>query len=205
MFLLALLVAMPAAAQDYIGVRADFGGGLEPVGVTKTGEPFDVVVVMHPSHDSAAAEFVITELMNLFPGVFKFQTTRINNTPLDLGNNQQGEYIIAYGVCVESSRYEAVRIRYFDVDGSIGRNVVLEVGGLGPDASFPSTFGGEPGYVDCADAKHTLRGLPWEADTGIDPMLIEGVTSTDGIMVLNPDGISVDAEATSVGALKTRF
>ena len=199
------LVAPVAGAQDTIGIYIEDDDGLDRAGVTKVGEPFDVVVVVNASKSGGAIEFVMTELMHLFPGVFKFSTKKVNDTPLDLGNNQQGEYLIAYGGCVDAGSFEVVRLQYYDVDGSIDDNVVLGLSGLGPESDYPSTFDGQMGYISCQDEGVILVGEPWEHDDVIDPTRIEGVVNTDGIVVLNPVGLGVTNEEASVSTLKTRF
>lgn len=200
------LLAGSAQAQDTIGIYADFGEGLAPSVITKPGTPFDVVVVAHTDESSAAMEFVMTELIHLYAGVFKLKTDKINNTPLDLGDNQMGEYLMAYRPCPGPGPTEMVRIRYYDLEGEIGENVVLQLRGFQPGDSKPSTFDGQPGYVTCESYEaRVLTGVEWDDSSGIDPMLIPGVESTDGIVVLNPVGISVAGEFTSVGAIKSRF
>lgn len=198
----------PASAQDTIGIYADFGEGegLARSIITKPGTPFDVVVVANTYRDSGAAEFVMTELMLLYSGVFKFQTTKVNNTPLDLGDNQVGEYLLAFAACIDAGLIELVRIRYYDLDGAIGPNVVLSLSGFGPDASMPSSFDGGMGYVDCEhDELHALTPEPWDESSDVDPKLIAGVDSTEGILVINPEGITVPAGVSSMGSLKSRF
>lgn len=201
------VLAGAASAQDTIGIYADFGegGGLESAGITKPGTPFDIVVVADPSEDHGAMEFVMTELMHLYGGVFKYSTHKINDTTLDLGDNQAGEYLMAYG-CTPAGEQEMVRIRYYDLNGEIGENVVLQLSGFGPDASKPSSFDGGMGYASCAMGKVELTAVPWDvASTQMDPARIPGIASTDGIVVLNPAGLSVPNDGSSMGLLKSRY
>lgn len=199
------LLAGSAQAQDTIGIYADFGEGLAPSVITKPGTPFDVVIVTTTDKPSCASEFVMTELIHLYAGVFKLQTDKINNTPLDLGDNQMGEYLLAYMGCVEEGAQEVIRIRYYDVDGELGNNVVLQLRGLQPGDTMPSTFDGQMGYVSDDEDARVLTGEPWDMASGLDPTLIPGVESTNGMMVLNPAGISVAGEFSSVSTLKSRF
>jgi hypothetical protein len=202
---LATAVVSPVAAQNTIAIYADFGDGLDPAGVTKVGEPFDVVVIAETDLGIAGIEFVMTELMHLHSGVFKVATRKFNDTPLDLGDNQQGEYLMALGGCSDPGTNEMVRVRYYDVDGSLGDNVVLSLSGFGPENSRPSTFHGHMGYVDCDTRGFVLTPKPWEYDNGVDPSLIDGVENTDGVVVLNPAGIGVPTGKASVSGLKSRF
>lgn len=200
------LVGTPVLAQDTIGIYADFGEGLESAGITKPGTPFEIVVVASPSQDHAAMEFVMTELMHLYAGVFKYTTSKINDTSLDLGDNQVGEYLMAYG-CMPAGESEMVRVRYYDVTGEIGENVVLALSGFGPDASKASSFDGGIGYAGCVGnlELYDLVAEPWDAASEFDPSRIPGVESTDGILVLNPAGLSVPVADASVGTIKSRY
>jgi hypothetical protein len=129
----------------------------------------------------------------------------VNDTNLDLGDNDVGEYVMAYAACVDAGITEVVRVRYQDISKSIGSNVVLSLRGLGPGDSWPSSFGGDLGYVDCSDTKWVLTPEPWDDSSDVDPTRISGLDSTDGILVINPEGISVPAVVSSRGALKSRF
>lgn len=209
--LLVLLIAAgfasPVHAQDTIGIYVDFEGDLSSAAVTKPGVPFEIVVVAEMDAQSGAAEFVMTELMHLYSGVFKFWTTKINNTHLDLGDNQSGEYLMAFAGCMDAGVQELVRVQYYDVNGEIGSDVVLELSGLGPDASMPSSFDGGMGYASCGDSQglRELAPAAWDDSLDIDPLRIPGVESTDGILVLNPSDDIVPTADQSVGLLKSRF
>ena len=200
-------VITPAQAQDTIGLYADFGdaGELSRSIITKPGTPFDVVVVTKADRGSSAIEFIMTELVWIYPGVFKVSTAKVNDTKLDIGDNDVGEYVIAYATCVNSGTTEVARVRYHDVSQSIGPNVVLSLRGLGPGDSWPSTFDGDMGYVDCDYSKFVLTPEPWDDSSNVDPTRIAGLESTDGILVLNPEGLSVPAAVKSMGTLKSQF
>ena len=206
-FALALVAGVfaPAQAQDTIAIHFDdgLGGGVQRFGNTGA-TPFNIVVITETSENSSAAEFVISELRVLFPGVFALATTKINNTPLDLGNNAIGEYVLAYTGCVPSGVAEIVRIQYGDFSGLITNDVILQIRGLQPGDSVESTFGGEMGYIDCVDQGRTLSPAPWPSGTNIDPTKgPSGVPSGDGVCVLNAD--TVPNESDSVSSLKARF
>jgi hypothetical protein len=92
-----------------------------------------------------------------FPGVLVLETTRINNTPLDLGINDIGEYLMAFGDCEPpGDRIELVRISYADFGGAIGSSsIVMALRGFEAGDSQPSTFGGLPGFVDCREQTYS--------------------------------------------------
>ena len=58
----------------------------------------------------AGAEFIMTELLSIVPGLFKLSTTRVNDTALDLGDNSVGEYQIDFSECVGAGSVEVVRV-----------------------------------------------------------------------------------------------
>jgi hypothetical protein len=200
-------VIAPAQAQDTIGLYADFGEGgeLSRSIIVKPGTPFDVVVVTSTDHESSAIEFIMTELVWIYSGVFKVSTTKVNDTLMDLGDNDVGEYLVAYGGCVDAGTTEIVRVRYANVRQPIGPNVVLSLRGFGPGDNWPSSFGGQIGYADCDMSKFVLTPEPWDDSSNVDPTRISGLESTDGILVLNPEGLSVPAAARSMGTLKSQF
>lgn len=207
LFALALVASVfaPAQAQDWIAIYGDTGSGLSRAINTTPGVPFDIVVQNQTDNTSAAAEFVIDDVKVLFPSVFRLSITKVNNTPLDLGDNTVGEYLIAYGVCLSAGTVEIVRINYGDFGGAITNDVVLGIRGLQPGDSRPSSFNGSTGYVDCTNAKHpmTLEPFPAPDVIGVDPTKLVGVDSGDGVCVLNAD--VTPNETASVGTLKGRF
>lgn len=210
-FALALVAGafVPAFAQDTVGIYFDDPvNGLQRWGNTVAGTPFDVVVVTKTSQGSAAGEFVMTELTVAAPGVFKLSTVKIFNTPLELGDNSIGEYLMAYGDCAAAGAQEIVRLNYGEFAGTVGPDTILQIRGFQPGDSQPSTFGGEMGYIDCTPAPngvgYILTGEPWPAGTNIDPTKgPSGVPSGDGVCVINAD--SVPNEVDSVSSLKGRF
>jgi hypothetical protein len=201
--------ALPAPAQDTIALYADFGeeGELARTLITKQGEPFDVVVVTKTDHDSRYIEFWMTELANLYSGVFKYTTSRIGGQTIDYGDGDEGIHAFMYPFCAAAGTQEVLRVRYYDVSGSLPENVVMSVGPTYPDPDRPYVphFPGQTGYTDCAGVDHVLTPEPWDPETGIDPGRIGGVESTAGILVLNPDGLSVPNQNGSVGVLKARY
>ena len=206
MFALALVAGLflPAHAQDTIAIYFDGpSGGLARYGTTQQGVPFDIVVVTEASQSSCAAEFVITELLVVTPGVFKLSTTKINNTQLDLGNNAVGEYLMAYGTCVASGPQEIVRVNYGDFGGVIGSDVVLKIRGFQPGDSKPSSFNGQMGYITPTDDGIVLAPAPWTDGDIIDPTKDPNVDSADGVCVLNANALPNDTD--SISSLKARF
>ena len=195
-------VIAPAQAQDTIGLYGDTTGGLQRY-MTTTGNPFDIVAVMKTANPTSAAEFIMTELLVLFPGVFKLSTIKVNNTPLDLGNNAVGEYLMAFAGCFGAGTLEVVRVNYGDFGLAILPDTILSLRGFGPGDSQPSTFNGAMGYIDCSDAKFTMVPEPWVDFNIIDPTADPNTDTADGVVVLNAD--FTPNEVTSVGTLKSRF
>lgn len=191
---------LPGNAQDTITLMYDDpASGLQRYGTVTPGLPFDVVVYMEADLQSCAAEFVMTELTVVVPGVFKLSTTKVNNTPLDLGDNDVGEYIMAFNGCVPAGPVEIVRIQYGDFGGLTPEDVMLQLRGIQPGDSYPSSFEGRIGYIDPTDGKNVLTRIPWsEFGMPDDPEL-------EGGIVLNPTMDPVDTEIGSVGALKSNF
>lgn len=151
------LLSAPATATPGFAIWGDDGSGLRPDLTIRPGQPFDVVVTLDSEgHGSVAAEWVMSELRLLFPGVQVVQTTKILNTGLDLGLNEVGEYLMAFGGCAPAdSRLELVRITYADFGGVIGtRSTLLTLRGFESSDSRPSSFRGQPGFVDCDEGRH---------------------------------------------------
>ena len=162
---LSVLVAGAAQGQGTIGLYGDTGSGLSRTIDPVAGTPFDIVAVMEEVLIISAAEFVMTELAVEYPGILKIGTQKINNTPLDLGDNAIGEYLMAFGACFWDPS-EIVRVTYLDITGIIPSDAVLKLRGFEPGDSQPSTFNGRPGFIDCehvGSAKHlfglTIPGL----------------------------------------------
>jgi hypothetical protein len=208
LFALALVVGAlaPAQAQDTVAIYgAPAAGGYSRVLDTPAGGTFDIAVLTQTDNSSAAAEFVITDVKVLFPSVFRLSVTKINNTQLDLGDNTLGEYLIAYGTCIApGGPTEVVRITYGDFASEVGQNVVLALRGFQAGDTRPSSFNGEPGYVDCTDLKHPFTLEAWDFGTGYDPTKLPTVDSADGAAVLNPQP-DIPTAAESISTLKGRF
>ena len=196
-----LLAASPATAQDTICLYGDTGSGLSRS--IETGDaPFDIAVITETDHTSTAAEFVLDDVKALYPSVMRLSITKINDTPLDYGDNGVGEYYMAYATCVNPGEVELVRISYGDFGLAIGQDVVLGVRGFGPGDSQPSSFGGEPGYLDCDETPHVLTGKPWDV-AGQDPTRLPGVDSADGVVVLK--AVAIPTSPNSISTLKSRY
>jgi hypothetical protein len=203
----ALVFGATGAFAQTIAVSADpdGAGGSGPftqVLDSPVGLGFDIVIWMDSAGEpSSAAEFIVTELLTEAPGVFKLGTIRINNTPLDIGDNLIGEYIIAFGSCEPvSSQLVLVRVTYGDFSGAIGADLVMNLRGFQPGDTQPSTFDGEPGFVDCTEGTHTL--VMGGVDGGVTG---SGVVFPDGSLGVNPTPIPIPNSDNSVGQLKARF
>ncbi|RKZ13209.1 hypothetical protein DRQ53_11555 [bacterium] len=192
--------AVGASAQT-IAVSAKVGGMYQQTFDTPVG-PFNTAVWMDTTGlDANAAEFVVTDLLALIPGSFKLSTVKINNTTLDLGDNSVGEYLLSFGGCVSGgAQVELIDVQYGDFGGAAGADIVMFLRGFEPGDSRPSSFGGEPGFVDCGSIKHNMTvGGTDGGTTG------SGVVFPDGTCVLNPTPEAVPNEGDSFGSLKGRF
>lgn len=198
-------VFAPAAvqAQDTIGLYFDNAGTLQRFGNVTVGISFDIVAVAKKVNSSTAGEFIMTDIKNELPTVFKLNTAKVNNTNLDLGDNNLGEYLLAYGSCIGAGQVELVRVTYLDVAAAVPADYVLSLRGFGPGDTRPTSFGGEPGYVDCVSIKHVLSLEPWTDFGTHDPTKAPGVESADGVAVLNAD--LIPNEGSTMGSLKARF
>lgn len=145
-------------ATPTFALWGDTGSGLRPDLTTNSADPFDVVVTLDSSgYSSLAAEWVMLDLRSEFPGVYALQTRKINDTPLDLGSNEDGEYLMAFGSCAQpGNQVELVRVTYADFGGTIGTSsTLLTLRGFSGSDSRPSSFSGQPGFVDCQSVKHS--------------------------------------------------
>jgi len=152
LLLTALLFPATAGAGATMALWADTGMSLSPELTTRPGVAFTVVVTLDSDgDDAAAAEFVITDIREAFPGVFATGTKKIYDTPLDLGQNELGEYMMAFTKCAPpNDRIEMVRITYMDFSGVIGsRSAVLTLRGFQVGDTQPSSFNGSPGFIAC--------------------------------------------------------
>jgi hypothetical protein len=197
-----IFAASGALAQSMFVGAAPTGGSPGPVLETGGfGQTFDLIVSLDTAGEpSSGAEFVMTELLVVAPGVFKLATNRIFGSQLDLGDNAVGEYIIAFGACAPPGIVEMVRVNYGTFQGDVPSDTVIALRGLQPGDSQPSTFGGELGFFDCTDNGFVAQfGGTDGGETG------SGVVFPDGSCVVNPTPLAVDNEAGSMGQLKARF
>lgn len=202
LFALALVAAAfaPAAAQDTVAVYGQVGTDppsrviLDTPSGTAT---FSIYVTMKATSSSSAAEFTMDELKVQFPGLLITATAKVNDTNLDLGDNANGEFIMAFKTCIGPGPVDLVRRDYLDLAAEIGNDVVIGLSG-----TTPTTFGGEPGYVNCSQGGIVLTREAW-TEPNIDPTKKVGVVTADGVCVLNP--LAIPNEVTSMGAVKARF
>jgi hypothetical protein len=169
LLLIALLVPATALATATMAIWSDTGSGLSPELTTQTGVNFTIVVTLDSDgSDALAAEFVITDPRNVFPGVFALETKKVNNTALDLGENSLGEYVMAFGACQPpGDRIEMVRVTYGDFSGVIGgQSAVLTLRGLQIGDTVPSTFNGSPGFVACDTSTNYLAEMGGHENEG---------------------------------------
>jgi hypothetical protein len=172
-------------------------------GATAPGGQFDVVVVTNIDQPSCAVEFVMTELLVEVPGILKLNTTKVNNTPLDLGDNDVGEYLMAYAGCIGGGPQEPVRVTYGTFTTDVPPDTILTLRGFQAGDTQPSTFGGRMGWIDGSDGKFFIDPEPWpDGQPGnIDPAKLPDGGA--GACVLNADTVPTDSETMS--SLKTRF
>jgi hypothetical protein len=206
-----VLTSMPAAAElpsrGTIGLYLDLSDGndLSRAGTPKVGDPFELVVVTEAQTSAGAAVFSITELNLLYPGVFKVSTWRFNDSNMEMADNDQGEYAFAYMGCFPAGREQVLRVGYVDVNGDLPEDVVLRVSGIAGDQLHAPALEGAPGYVDCeVDEIFALDPEPWDESSNVDPTLIEGVGTTDGLAVLNPS-LRVPVAESSMSTLKAMY
>jgi hypothetical protein len=201
-FALVAMLALPGMVfAQTMSVSVDDAGVLTQTFDVGFGQTFFLVVNLDTGGEgSTAAEFIMTELLNEAPGVFKLSTTKVNDA-LDLSDNTQGDYLLAFQTCVPGGApVEIVRVEYGAFQGIPANDTVISLRGFQPGDRFPSTFGGEMGYIDCSDNGFPVfMGGTDGGITGAD------VVFPDGSCVLNPTPIVVDNEAGSVGQLKARF
>ena len=201
-FALVALMALPAMAfaQTMSIGAAPVGGAPVAVFDAPAGSQYDVVVTLVPGGESSsAAEFVMTEISNDFPGIFKTGTLKFNDS-LDLGLNAAGEYILSFKGCFPDEAVQMVRLTYGNFQGAPGADTVLTLRGLQPGDSAPSSFAGELGFIDCSD--NGIVAQLGGTDGGVTGA---GVEFPDGSGVLNPTQIAVPTVDASVGQLKARF
>ena len=199
---LTLMVVVPTLAfgQTIAVSSATYDASLN----TTPGVPFDVKVWMDTNGDDGnAAEFVMTELMSIYPTIFKLGTIKINNTTLDLGDNSLGEYLLSFGGCIPGGpQVDLVLVTYGDFGGVMLPNsdVNVTLRGFQPGDTRPSSFGGEAGFVRCDSVKFpmTVGGQDGGVTQG-------GTAFADGTLMVNGSMPVVDGENDSMGSLKARF
>jgi hypothetical protein len=182
---LILMLCLVGPAQGFwtgrIGLYGDTGSGLSRTIEPAIGIPFDIVANVDEVLVMAAAEFVMTDLAMEYPGVFKLATFKVNNTPLDPGDNARGEYVLAFGGCVREN-FEAVRVTYLDIGGFVGSDAVLSLRGFEAGDTQPSSFNNRMGFIDCiftGGGKHLLDVTTPGLITG------SGAYAPPGAMVVN--------------------
>ena len=199
----ALVFGVSGAMAQSMNVSANLPGGIPGSALDVPANiQFQVNVTLDAAGEgSSAAEFVLTELLLINPGIFKLSTVKINNTPLDLGDNSVGEYVMAFGGCeAGGAPINMVVLTYGTFGGVPPTDTVLELRGLQPGDSVESTFGGELGFIDCAD-----NGYPVQMGGTDGGITGSGVVFPDGSCVLNPTPIAVPTVDGSVGQLKAQF
>ena len=204
-FLVAGLVATPSIADpvfEVMGAHTDNPEVLMPIMDVAPGSQFDVVVLLNSEDSpSAAAEFVLTELHLVLPGVFRLATETPAGTPIHLSIDPPGEYILAFRGCQPaSSDFELLRASYGAFGAAIPPDTVIELRGLLPGDSVVSSFGGHPGIADCEDNRFAGRmgGHPGGYSDS-------GVVFPDGSLALNMTMPVVPAETHSWSSLKSRY
>jgi hypothetical protein len=184
-----LATASTGAGAQTISLAVDNQGTYTRSFDVVVSEPFDVVTIIDTaSNEIAAAEWVQTEPILQFPGVFRLLNQvycqQCCNICLGLDGccGANGEYVIPLGECVPPSEDLVVaRNQYFDVNGLIPDDFVLTIRGLQPGDTQPSSFNGSPGFYDCDDVGHPMvmsGGDAWETGSG--------VIVPSGALVLNP-------------------
>ena len=204
--LLVLLICPSAVSAQTMAVSVDpdrtVGGSpfVQVFDVTVS-VGFDVVVWLDSAgSDGQFAEFVVTDLQKLVPGVFKLGTVAIGN-PIDLEFREPGEFKLAYGECVvAASQLELVRITYADFGGVLGLDRVMTVRGFGPGDTEASIFGGAPGFVDCNDIN-----IPCSMGGTTGGVTGSGAIFPPGGLVLNATPLVVPNAEGSFGQLKAWF
>jgi hypothetical protein len=199
----ALVFGVSGAMAQTMNVSANLPGG--PAGAVvdvPQGTTFEMRVSLDAAGEaSSAAEFVMGELLLLAPGVFKLGTIKVNNTPLDLGDNAVGEYVMAFGTCVPGGApVDLVVLNYGTFGGPVPVDTVIALRGLQPGDSVESTFNGDLGFIDCSDNGYVAQ--MGGTDGGVTG---SGVEFPDGSLVINPTPLAVPTVDGSVGQLKAQF
>lgn len=196
----------PSTAQpvfEVMGAHTANPTVLMPIMDVDLSTQFDVVVLLNSEDSpSAAAEFVLTDLLELAPGVFRLGVTGFIPwwcDPVECPDN--GEWLLAFQQCVPAGNgIELLRFTYGTFGGPVPPDTVIELRGLLPGDSVPSTFDGSPGIVDCDD-----NGFAGRMGGHPGGFTETGVVFPDGSLGLNLTLPVVSANAGSWGALKSRY
>lgn len=200
--LICVILATSASAAETIGLygRDYQAGGEFRRYFFANSSIVEIAAILETDHDFTAGEFVMTDLAQTVPGVIRLGTVRVNDTDLDLGDNERGEYLLAAEACMPAGRIEMVRVTYGLTDGVVlGVDRALFVRGFETGDSQPSSFYGSPGYVDCQIVQHVLAREAWSEYMHPDNPTLAGA------VVINPSNIPVGGEVTSLGLLKAAF
>lgn len=178
----ALLLPLTASAQT-MSIHIDAGGGLVRYHDVLPSSQFDVVTKVDLNgEDLRGVEWVQTAVEVVAPGVFKLTETLLCPIIiLDLDLRVPGEYVFGCPCATGAPDLELARIGYGAFGGPVPMDTVLQIRGFQPGDSVPSTFGGEPGFVDCDD---NLVPAPMGGSEAL--ITGSGVVVPPGASVLNP-------------------
>jgi len=205
-----LAFSLPCAADPTLSIWADDDGTLVNMFDVTEAEPFDIVFVLDSDgHGVRALEFVADDLTGLVPGIFKIGSSSsapVHLDPVGCGVGARstcgpGEVLVVYYDChLSSDSLELLRWTYGDFSGVMTSDVVITLRGFGPGDSFPSSIGGEPGFLDCEDVP--IAAPMGGSDGGVTD---SGVMWPDGSLILNPCCVPLPVEDSSFAALKSRY
>jgi hypothetical protein len=179
---LSLTIPSPAAAQT-MALYVDAGGTLTREHDVLPVTPFDVLTTLDSGgHDVSAIEWVQTDLVEEYPGMVRLNATTISCS-IDLAIEPPGEFVlwVCGGCAPASEQLELARLTYMDLAASLGSDVVMTIRGFGPGDTYPSSFDGSPGFLDCSQAGFTAimqGGEAWLTGAGVEV--------PSGALVLNP-------------------
>ena len=202
-----LALSAPAIAQPHFTIWADDDGFLvSAFTVPPSPDEFDVVVTLDSDgHQSAAAEWVMTWLPTVAPGVFHTGTASIalplsiNCGARTLSTCSPGEVLFAFGCRPASGQLELVRYSFMDVSGVVPPDTVIALRGYQPGDTMPSSFDGQPGFVDCNDV-----AVPGEMGGTPGGRTLSGVEFPPGSLILNPT-LPLPSASTSFGMIKAQY
>jgi hypothetical protein len=204
MLIIAACSIMPACSYaQSISLHVQTPEGLVSEFDVEVGERFSVVTILDTGGDDLfAAEWVQTQLTVVSPGIFTLGRYLICGMCSMFSEFRYGEYVVPMDECLPAAPdYPMVRIEYLDFTGSVAPDTVMQLRGLQPGDSQPSSFNGSMGFVDCADEKHAVEMVGG-------PTLItgSGVIVPSGALVLNgtPE-VRVGSGTSSFARVKARF